>query len=61
MTRRDKCHLIGLRAQRLTPAQASRAWAALAKRIEEFGDKDIPKFNDLLAAILKSLWDGRVK
>lgn len=50
-TRRDRCLLFGRRAARLTPTQAYKAWWKLAEKLKEFGDKDVPKFNDLLIAI----------
>lgn len=50
LTRRDRCYLFGRRAARLTPPQAAEAWYALAESVEAFGDKDVPKFNDLLIA-----------
>lgn len=51
MTRRDYCYAVGVRAHRLRPNQAAEAWYFLATRLEALGDKDIPKFWDLLAAI----------
>lgn len=50
-TRRDRCYVIGRRAQKLIPSQAARAWLALARALERMGEKDVPKFNDLLASI----------
>lgn len=50
-TRRDRCYLIGRRAQRLSPAQAADAWFRLARKLEAMGDLDVPKFNDLLVAL----------
>lgn len=47
-TRRDRCYLIGQRAARLSPAQAAEAWFFMARRIEELGDVDVPKFNTIL-------------
>lgn len=51
MTRRDRCHLIGLRASRLTKAQAAAAWNELARSLEEMDLLDIPKFKHLIRAI----------
>lgn len=52
MTRRDLCHLVGKRAQRLTPPQAAEAWYKLADKLEDdLSMKDIPKFLDLLVSI----------
>lgn len=51
MTRRDKCVLVGKRASLLDPAQAREAWYQLAILLDGMGEKDIPKFNDLLRAI----------
>lgn len=49
-TRRDRCYLIGRRAAKLTPHQAALAWYKLAQLVEALGEKDVPKFNDLLIA-----------
>ena len=51
MSRRDKCYLVGRRAHALTPSQAATAWAYLAGQLEEMGEIDVPKFQDLLSAI----------
>jgi hypothetical protein len=50
MTRRDKCHLTATRALKLSPNQANCAWKHFALIVERLGDKDIPKFADMLAA-----------
>jgi hypothetical protein len=50
LTRRDRCYLFGRRAVRLTPPQAAEAWYALAEKVEAMGEKDVPKFNDVLIA-----------
>lgn len=50
MTRRDRCYLFGRRAARLTSAQAAEAWFEFSSRIEELGEADVPKFNDMLIA-----------
>lgn len=49
--RRDRCYFVGLRAAKLSPLQAARAWAHLAARLESLGKTDLPKFRDLLNAI----------
>lgn len=51
LTRRDRCYLIGRRANTLTMGQADHAWRILASKLENMGDMDVPKFNDLLIAI----------
>jgi hypothetical protein len=51
MPRRDRCHLIGHLGHRLTPAQAEAAWFELCAALERLGEKDIPKFNDLLESV----------
>jgi hypothetical protein len=51
LTRRDRCYLFGRRAGRLTPPQAAEAWYALAGLVEDMGEADVPKFNDLLIAV----------
>jgi hypothetical protein len=50
LTRRDRCYLVGRRAQRLNPAEAAAAWAFLANKVEAMGDLDVPKFIDLFCA-----------
>jgi hypothetical protein len=49
--RRDRCYFVGLRSGKLTSRQASRAWQSLARELEALGEKDVPKFHDLLHAI----------
>ncbi len=49
--RRDLCYIIGRRAARLTPAQAVEAWDVLARELEKLGDRDLPKFQDVLGLI----------
>lgn len=51
MTRRDMCYFIGKRATRFRGRRAEIAWNLLAARVESFGEKDIPKFKDLLRAV----------
>lgn len=57
-TRRDKCHLAGIRAARLTPEQAARAWAYLAGLLDDMGTIDVPKFKHLFSAIRESTIKG---
>lgn len=52
-SRRDRCHLIGKRAAKLTADQASKAWATFAAKIEAMGSVEataLPKFEMLLSA-----------
>ena len=58
MTRRDRCYLVGRRAKRLEPPQAAIAWDELATLVENFGDRDMPKFDDLLKAIRTATIEG---
>jgi|SRR5688572_17484946 len=51
LTRRDRCYLIGRRAATCSPDQAVAAWNHLARMVEKFGEKGVPKFNDLLIAV----------
>lgn len=51
MTRRDKCNLVGRRAQTLSPVQSIHAWHVMASAVEELGELDVPKFRDLLDII----------
>lgn len=48
--RRDTCYELGVVASQLTDTQAVRAWRHMARSMEKFGDKDVPKFGDLLGA-----------
>jgi hypothetical protein len=50
-TRRDYCYAVGIRAAKLSPRQSQKAWESLARQLEAMGEKDIPKFWDVLAAI----------
>lgn len=59
MTRRDRCYLAGTRAFRLTNDEAALAWIELSYQLVEFGEKDVPKFNELLAAIRKATLAGK--
>lgn len=59
MTRRDRCYLIGRRAAKLNDEQAAKAWKFLASRLDKLGDKDVPKFTDLLVAIRMATLAGR--
>lgn len=54
MTRRDLCYLVGKRAFKLHPNQAAAAWYRFATLVEGFGERDIPKFRDLLGAMRHS-------
>lgn len=52
MTRRDKCHRLGRLGGRLKPATAAQAWMILMADLEDdLSERDIPKFENLLAAI----------
>lgn len=51
MTRRDRCYLIGRRAGQLGYYQAAKAWFILAADLEAMGERDLPKFNELLGSI----------
>jgi hypothetical protein len=50
-TRRDMCYSVGRRAAALKPQEAAAAWQRLATLLGEMGEKDIPKFKDMLAAV----------
>lgn len=58
MTRRDKCYSIGKRMSKLDIFKSAKAWESLAFMIEMQGEKDIPKFKDLLTAIRLALEQG---
>lgn len=49
--RRDRCYFVGRRALTLKRGEAANAWRFMATRLESFGDKDMPKYHDVMAAI----------
>lgn len=51
VTRRDKCWSVGRRALLLPPERAAIAWLAVARDLVAMGERDLPKFNDLLRSI----------
>lgn len=55
LTRRDRCYEVSIQAAQLTPEQAERAWRILSNHLDAFGERDLPKFNDLLEAISTSI------
>jgi len=59
MTRRDRCWLNGRRAYLLKQEQAAHAWQALAEGLAALGDKDVPRFDDLMAAIRRATVRGK--
>jgi transcriptional regulator GlxA family with amidase domain len=59
MTRRDMCYFIGKRAGLLSTRDAAVAWRNLARVVEGFGEKDVPKFIDLLMAIRRATIAGK--
>jgi hypothetical protein len=58
VSRRDRIYFVGLRAGKLNQIQAAHAWADLAKRLENLGDVDIPKYRDVLHAIRSATITG---
>lgn len=59
LPRRDLCHITGGRAQKLKPCEAESAWYSLADKLQDMGEKDVPKFADLLSAIRTATIKGR--
>jgi len=59
--RRDQCHYVGKRALRLTKAQAACAWEIMAIFIEDLGEKDLPKYRDLITAVRMATIIGHVQ
>jgi hypothetical protein len=51
--------LLGRRAAKLTNNQAVYAWLQLANQLEGLGDKDVPKFHDLVVAIRAGILGAR--
>lgn len=54
MTRRDKCHLVAKRAARLSQDEAAAAWFHLTGGVDAMGEKDVPKFRDILGAMRRA-------
>ena len=50
-TRRDTCFAVGETMLELNQRQAAEAWRSLGRSLVRLGDKDIPKFMDMLASI----------
>ena len=64
LTRKDRLHLIGRRAQLLTDAEIPAAWRRLCHGIQELASYEnhrLPKFDDLLELFRKATIDGRRK
>lgn len=59
MTRRDKCFKVGEKAMRLNNEQAKDAWYSLAAELIELGERDVPKFRDVLYAVIFATMTGR--
>jgi hypothetical protein len=58
VTRRDLCDLVGQRAAQLSDRQATAAWRSLARDMEQLGEKDVPKFRDVIRAIRAATIEG---
>lgn len=54
LPRRDLCHLVGKRAQKLDPTRAAYAWYYVAGNLDAMDTMDMPKFRHLLQAIRKA-------
>lgn len=51
MTRRDRCYFMGRRGKTLSEQHMANAWGLLCQSLVELGDRDMPKFDDVLLAI----------
>ena len=60
-TRRDTCHAIGEKMLELNSEQSSVAWASLAGHLIRLGERDIPKFMDVIAGINAATMVGVVR
>lgn len=49
--RREMCELVGRRMKALGSMAAANAWYELGSHVESLGDRDIPKFIDLITAM----------
>ncbi len=58
--RRDTCYAIGDKMLELNQKQAAAAWRSLARSLMRLGDKDIPKFMDIIADINAATMVGGV-
>ena len=59
--RRDLCHELGTQMNELPEPRAAMAWDSLSRHIIKLGDKDVPKFKDLIEAIRIATENGRAK
>jgi len=59
LPRRDMCHVIGRRAQKLSPEESAYAWQMLGRQLEQMGDLDMPKFKHLITTIRAATVCGR--
>lgn len=59
-TRRDTCDAIGEKMLELNPEQAAKAWRSLGNHLVRLGDRDVPKFMELLAGINAATMVGGV-
>ncbi|HXJ75742.1 MAG TPA: hypothetical protein VNM37_22990, partial [Candidatus Dormibacteraeota bacterium] len=50
-TRRDLCYLLGRRGSRFNLLQSAEAWGILCRQLEALGEKDVPKWMDVMVAI----------
>lgn len=51
LSRRDRCYLIGRRGKTLSEKNMANAWGLLCQSMVELGERDVPKFEDVIAAI----------
>ena len=59
MTRRDRCYLLARRGMRLHIVSQAVAWESLCSQLEELGEKDVPKFHDVIHAIRRAIITAR--
>lgn len=57
--RNDLCYLVGRRAGLLSGKAAIKAWRELAQRLEDLGERDLPKFQDIVMSIRHATIEGR--
>ena len=60
-TRRDTCYAIGEKMLELNASQAAAAWASLGRHLVSLGDRDIPKFMDMITGINAATMIGGIK
>ena len=60
-TRRDTCYAVGEKMLELNTQQAAEAWSSLGRHLVRLGDRDIPKFMDMITGINAATMSGGIR